>query len=460
MSEIVFGTSGWRGILADEFTVANVRLCTQALADYLTDRGDKGRLVVLGHDTRFMGPQFAKIAGQVLLANGFRVLLQKGALPTPALDHAVLSHQAAAGICFTASHNPPSYQGFKVIDQWGGIALPEMTNDLTDRVSRLTAASVKSVDKDIELVDFTAAYLDSLEGLIGKAEKPLNILFNAMHGTSAVLMPELLRRLGHKVEVMRANQDPYFGHIQPDPTADTLADMRGCMAKGGYDLGLATDADGDRFGVLSASGEYVNANDVLALLVTEVAADEGPQAIAMAEVTSQLVAMAAESVGLGVVHTPVGFKYLGSELASGNVRCACEESSGFAWLPHVPDKDGLMACALVARLVARAGKDVLTLRDELYARIGRRWYQRLDVALPQEDKLRLMNGLKTTPPQQFGGLAVQNVSLRDGVRLTLAGRNFVSFRASGTEPLVRVYMDATDAKALGGLQQQVSQLLG
>lgn len=460
MANIVFGTSGWRAILADEFTVANVRLCSQALAEYLVDRGDSGGLVVLGHDTRFMGAYFAKVVGEVLLANGFRVLQQQGALPTPALDHAVLTHKAVAGVCLTASHNPPSYQGFKVIDKWGGIALPDMTNDLTDRVSRLTDASVKWAAADIPQADFTAAYLDSLEKLVGKSARSLRILFNPMHGASAKLMPDLLQRLGHTVEVMRENQDPYFGHIQPDPTADTLADMRERMARGDYDLGLATDADGDRFGVLSAGGEYMNANDVLALLVTEIANDEGPKAIAMAEVTSQLVAMAAQAYGLDVVNTPVGFKFLGNELASGNVRCACEESSGFAWLPHVPDKDGLMACALVARLVARAGKDVLALRDDLYQKIGRRWYQRLDVALPQEDKRRLMNGLKTTPPQTFGGFTVQNVSLRDGVRLSLAGQHYISFRASGTEPLVRVYMDAADAESLGSLQQQVSALIG
>jgi len=457
---IKFGTSGWRGIIADDFTFENVRLCAQALADRLKSTGKKSGKVFIGYDTRFMGADFAHVAGYVLTANGFDVLVGTEPVPTPAVDVAVLAHKAVAGINFTASHNPPTYNGFKYIASWGGIARNDETDDLTKRVAALTPEKVYSVETRLDTYDFCTPYLAGLEKLVGKSDKGLKVLVNPMYGTSAKYLPELLERLGHTVEVMNAVHDPYFGGIQPDPAAENLTDMSARMKAGGFDIGLCTDADGDRFGVVDVDGTYLAPNDVLALMIDYWAErTEGPRAMAMSLVAGTIVERAGRAKGLDVVKTPVGFKYPGKMMSEGKVILACEESSGFAWGPHVPDKDGILACAMIAKQVADKGQSIGALKAELYARLGHRSSRRLDLRILEGQKQNLLAKLRNTPPKAFAGLDVARVDQSDGVRLDLANDSWVAFRASGTEPLVRVYMDAGDDVALNGLQKEVESYI-
>ncbi|MBI1363875.1 MAG: phosphoglucomutase/phosphomannomutase family protein [Proteobacteria bacterium] len=457
---ITFGTSGWRGIIADDFTFANVRLCAQALADRLKAIGKTNGKVFIGYDTRFLGREFADAAAAVLTANGFDVFAADAPVPTPAVDAAVLHHKAVAGINFTASHNPPSYNGFKYIASWGGIARNDETDDLTKRVAALSANKVFSVGTPVDRYDFRTPYLAQLLRLVGPSSRSLKILVNPMYGTSADYLPELLTKMGHKVEVMNAAHDPYFGGIQPDPAEANLKDMAARMAAGSYDLGLCTDADGDRFGVVDVDGTYLAPNDVLALLIDYWAEKtKGPRAMAMSLVAGTIVERAGRSRGLEVFKTPVGFKYPGKMMAEGKVILACEESSGFAWTPHLPDKDGILACAMIANQVADAGTTIGTLKRALYDRLGHRSSRRLDLRIVETQKQNLLAKLRNTPPKAFAGLDVARVDQSDGVRLDLTGDNWVAFRASGTEPLVRVYMDAEDEKGLNTLQKEVEKYI-
>jgi phosphoglucomutase len=457
---IKFGTSGWRGIIADDFTFANVRLCAQALADRLNANGKAKGQVYVGFDTRFLGREFAQAAAGVLTANGFDVFMADAPVPTPAVDAAVLHNKAVAGICFTASHNPPTYNGFKYIASWGGIARNDETDDLTKRVAALSADRVHSVATPVDVYDFRTPYLDQLARLVGSARQGLRILVNPMHGTAAAYLPELLTRLGHTVEVMNADHDPYFGGIQPDPAEANLKDMSARMLAGGFDLGLCADADGDRFGVVDVDGAYLAPNDVLALLIDYWAPrTAGPRAMAMSLVAGTIVERAGRAHGLTVHKTPVGFKYPGKMMAEGKVVLACEESSGFAWTPHLPDKDGILACAMVAALVADAGRTVGELKRALYDRLGHRSSRRLDLRIVDSQKSTLLEKLRNTPPKAFAGLDVAHVDQSDGVRLDLTGESWVAFRASGTEPLVRVYMDAENEQALNHLQREVEDYI-
>lgn len=447
---VVFGTSGWRGIIADDFTFDNVKRCTQALADHLLNRNiTKGieRKVVIGHDCRFLGEEFARMAAAVMEAAGFEVVLAKGAVPTPCLDHAVLRLKAQAGICFTASHNPPVYQGFKVIDTWGGMALPDVTEDISQRLADLQNTPNVQEDNLPAPVDITTLYLTDLVSLLGganSAKRKLRILVNPMHGASCKVLPKLLRTLGHHVEEMRNQPDPYFGGIQPDPRGDTLTDMKELLAADHYDIGLCTDADGDRFGVMSGEGEYYDPNQVLGVLLQAACqmAKKQPSAIAMAHVTSDFVARVAKHLGLMVHKTPVGFKHLGQKMAAGEADFACEESSGFAWADHVPDKDGLVACGLLAQFIASQNSSFYELYTALAKQVGPCHFKRLDLRLKPAQKERLLSQLSPDHIQQVFGREVASVDDQDGKRFIFRDGSFVGMRPSGTEPLLRIYIDA------------------
>lgn len=449
---ISFGTAGWRGIIADDFTMAGVRCCARALADELTAQGKMGGLVLVGYDSRFMGRTFARHAAAVLQAAGYDVGLSPQPVTTPVLGHAVVREKALAGVCFTASHNPPEYQGFKIIDHWGGLMGTDMTNSIAARANKLQAFDIPLDDTPVAALDMLSPYIDSLANLLGAPERRLNILVDPMYGPSASVLPAVLRKLGHNVTTTRDTFDPLFGGIQPDPRPESLEPTSLKLANGHYDLGLATDADGDRFGILDATGELLSPNDVLALLIEEVARRGGaPKGVGMGLVAASLVRKAAKNCGFEVLETPVGFKHLGRLIADGKSCCGVEESSGFAWGAHLPDKDGALACGLFAALCARTGKSPAALRADLYDRLGQGAFTRLDLRLSESHKNRLMDSLKTTPPTAMGSLAVTGVNRMDGVKLELPGA-FMAFRASGTEPLVRVYIDAPDKGVLGALE--------
>lgn len=452
---IKFGTAGWRGIIAQDFTFENVQKCAQALANHLLKSKITGKIVI-AHDSRFMGRKFAEAAASVMQANGFTPLIISGNTPTPVAGFAVKHLNAIGGINFTASHNPPEYQGFKYITSWGGLASSAETSSIEQE---LASVQVKTVEPTIEEIDVTDAFLSSLLKVLPQTQRKLSILVNPMFGTAAEYLPALLEKLGHNVTTMQMAQDPLFGGISPDPQEKNLTNMQDMLKEGNFDLGLATDADADRFGVLDAEGNFFHPNDVLALLVDALSHDLSPKAIGMAHVTGSIVERTAQINNIEVIKTAVGFKNLGALMQEGKTALGCEESSGFAWGSHLNDKDGIAATALMAQILSNQENDLKTLRQDLYTKVGEKFSTRLDLRLTESGKTKLIETLQTNAPKSFDNSNVEEEDRLDAQRFVLEDGRWIAFRPSGTEPLVRVYMDAPSAESLNDLQQFAQEFI-
>jgi len=449
--KIRFGTSGWRGILADDFGAAGVRALAAAVARWALESGTDPRVVV-ARDTRFMGEYFADVAARVLSAAGIRPVRASDPVPTPVASFAVRQRRAAAGIIITASHNPPEYQGLKVVAPWGG----GPTREITDRLEAW-AAEVLATGPPPEAeprgreVDLTAAYLDTLTGELDRSRlrrSGLRVCYDALHGAGAGTLDEALRRSGVAVTVRRGEWDPRFGGEAPDPTPDRLVALARDVRRGeGLRLGIATDGDADRFAGIDADGRLLSETDSLALLVDHLArSGRIRRGVAISSATGSLVERVARSHGLSVRRFPIGFKHLSRALVEGEADLAGEESGGFAWGRVARDKDGILAGCLLAELVATTAAPLRVRLAELMREHGRRASGR--IALPADDRLRRgLSSLRGAPPSRVDGARVLDRDLSEGLRLTLED-GFLMFRASGTEPVLRIYAEARGPRLL------------
>ena len=458
---LAFGTSGWRAVIADQFTFANVRLVTRAIADYLADQGLHGRPVIVGYDTRFLSDRFAREAAAVLAERGWTVLLTVRDVPTPVVSHAILDRRAAGGINITASHNPPEYNGVKFSPAWGGPALPETTRWIEDRIVALGGVEAESgaarpgePTGSIEPFDPRDAYLAHLRTLIDfpiiRAAK-LRVAVEVLYGTARGYLDALLKAEGCDVTVLHDQRDPLFGGSAPDPSERRLTELAALMREGRYHLGLATDGDADRFGVLDADGTYVTANEVLALVVHYLIETRGAKGgVARSVATSHLVDAVARHHGREVYETGVGFKYIGRLIADGKLVAGGEEAQGLTIGGHVPDKDGILACLLLTEMVARTGKPLRRQLEELTAQVGPRHYRRVDRPLAPNEASALaarLKGLSTV-----GGLPIARRAEVEGIlKFYFGDGSWMIIRPSGTEPVVRVYAEAASAERVDEL---------
>lgn len=460
--QIKFGTSGWRAVIADEFTFHNVRLCVQAICDHLHARREASGGVVVGSDTRFLSSQFTTVAAEVLAGNGIKVFLCGRDTPTPVISFEILRRRASGGINFTASHNPPEYQGIKFSPAWGGPALPETTRDIENRANALLASpAYKSMPREqaqreklLEVIDPSGPYLDALREKVNlKAirDAGLRLLVNPMFGTSRGYLDRLLKEEGIAATVMNDHLDPYFGGLPPEPSEHEIGDMIARLRAGGFDLGLATDGDADRFGILDGQGRFYEPNQILGLLLDHLLSTrKWPGDAARSVATSHLVDAVAKHHGIGVIETPVGFKFIGDLITKDKIVLGGEESAGLTIRGHVPEKDGLIACLLVAEMVAVRKQPLAQLLDALYKKVGLYLTRRLNFRLTQAQKDAVVKKL-ATPPKTFADLAVQKVVTVDGTKYLLAQDAWVLVRLSGTEPVVRFYAEARDEATLAKL---------
>ena len=477
---IVFGTSGWRAVIADQFTFANVRLVARAIADYLADQGLQGRPVIVGYDTRFLSDRFAHEAAVVLAERGWTVLLALRDVPTPVVAHAILDRRAAGGVNITASHNPSEYNGVKFSPAWGGPALPETTRWIEDRIVALgdesevpgRARSGEPIGS-IEPFDPRDAYLAHLRTLIDfpiiRAAK-LRVAVDVLYGTARGYLDVLLKAEGCDVTVLHDQRDPLFGGAAPDPSERRLTELAALMRKatierharreGRYHLGLATDGDADRFGVLDADGTYVTANEVLALVVNYLIDTRGAKGgVARSVATSHLVDAVARHHGREVYETGVGFKYIGRLIADGKLVAGGEEAQGLTIGGHVPDKDGIIACLLLVEMVARTGKPLRRQLEELTALVGPRHYRRVDRPLAPNEATALaarLKGLSTV-----GGLPIARRAEVEGIlKFYFGDGSWMIVRPSGTEPVVRLYAEAPAVERVEALIEAGQALIG
>lgn len=453
MAQITFGTSGWRGILCEDFTFDNVKVVVQAIADTIKASGEAKKGVVIGCDTRFMGQRFVEASARVMAGAGIKAFVCERDTPTPVISYEILRRSAAGGINFTASHNPPEYNGVKFSPSSGGPALPETTNEIERRANATIGTkcynefSLEEAGKLglMELINPSGGYLESLEqkvdfDAIGKLGK---VALNPMYGTGRGYLDGPLRKRGIPYTIINDRPDPYFGGHPPEPSEAHIPDFIS-LVKNDPDirLGLSTDGDADRFGILDADGSYIEPNYIIALLLdylVRVRKLEG--GVARSVATSHLIDAVAKKHGVKVYETPVGFKYIGELISQDKLVIGGEESAGLTIKGHVPEKDGILACFLVAEMVAREGKSIRELLDRLYGEVGRFVTRRDNLKLSSELEIAYKSKINAVPAE-IAGTRVKEIVRVDGTKLLLEDGSWMLFRKSGTEPVVRLYGEA------------------
>lgn len=466
MAQIKFGTSGWRAVLADEFTLANVRTLIQAISDYLHQEGIAGQGVVVGYDARFMGRDFAREAVRVLAGAGIKAFLCDRDTPTPVISHELIRRKAAGAINFTASHNPYDYNGVKFSPAWGGPALPETTK----RIEQLANASLgeivfKDMSLDLadekglyEVIDPREEYFSTLKGLIdfeAIRTSGLVIAVNPLYGCGRGYLDRILNEAGIEIRTINDHLDPYFGGEPPEPAEAHIPDFIDLIKNDtAIGLGLATDGDADRYGIIDADGSFIEPNYILALLFDYLIRRKGLQGdTARSVATSHLLDAVAAHHGAKVYETPVGFKFIGEYISEGRILIGGEESAGLSIRGHVPEKDGILSCLLVAEMVAVEAKTLGQLLQELYARVGEIYTKRINIRLTAEVSAGLKDKF-ADPPRRIGEREITEVIRMDGNKYLFADGSWLLFRESGTEPVVRLYAEAKTASDLDELIAQ------
>ena len=481
MQQIKFGTDGWRGIIADDFTFENVRIVAQAVAEYVNglDMGHKG--IVVGYDNRFLSNRFADTIADVMVQNGIKVYLSGGPLPTPVTAFAVKVHDAAGAVMLTASHNPPEYNGFKFIPDYAGPALPHITEAIEENIKRLqnTAGEWKVFfqEQAAELapertkvaerimIDPRSEYFEHLEQLVDMqaiADANLQIMVDSMHGSGIGYLDAMLTRAGIIVEPNRCNRDPLFGGNLPEPTSQTLACCGVWVKKGQGRLALALDGDADRFGIIDTTGEYITPNQFFPVLYHHLITKKGLVGpVTRTVATTHKVDRIAEKHGQASYETAVGFKFIGQNLLEKGCVLGCEESGGLSIKGHIPEKDGILAGLLAAEIVAVNRKNLAELTAEVDREYGGKLYSdRLDLHTTPIQKQIVLDKLKDFTPDRVAGSAVIDKITLDGVKLVLDGGEWALVRPSGTEPLFRIYAEATDEQRVHQIQDDIAQQIG
>lgn len=472
---IKFGTSGWRGLIARDFTFDKVRLASQAIADYLraelanADSPIFGRkpVVIIGHDTRFLGREFSLAVAEVLERNNLSPLLCERDAPTPVIAHNIRARKAIGGINMTASHNPAEYQGLKFSTSNGAAAPPEVTKQIEANVqTRInqgwTFQSAVVGTYQCKTFDPKPAYFTQIKKLIdfdAIRKGKLRIALELMYGTGRGYLDELLLEAGAKLTVFNDQPNPLFGGHHPEPNAHGMEDVRKAILGGKATLGLGLDGDADRFGIVDKDGTWLTPNQILALALYHLKKNRGWTGAAVRTVpTSHQVDSVARLLDVKLHETPVGFKYIGALMESEPIIVGGEESGGLSVKGHVPEKDGILACLLMAELVATEKRSLGAILKWLESETGEFHSDRLNLAIAAEKKEELLARLGQGFTE-IGNLPVREFIRTDGYKFLLPNDEWVAFRASGTEPLIRCYIEAKSQAQLGRLRKACQKLL-
>jgi phosphoglucomutase len=452
---IKFGTSGWRGIIGEDFTFDNVRVATQGIANYLKKSGQKGSGVIVAYDTRFLSEKFASEASKILAFNGIHAFLCTRDVPTPCAAFETVRRKAMGAINFTASHNPPEYNGLKFSTSNGAPALPEITKAIEAEIHTLEEKheriDVYDVPELIETIDPKDRYLAELRQKIDVEviqKSGLRIAIDTLYGTSRDYLDYFLIESGVEVKTIHNYRDPYFGGFSPECSEKNLGDLRKVVGDEKYDLGLSTDGDADRFGIIDDRNRFVSPNLIIALVALYLKRYRNvPGGLARSVATTHLIDAIGKKLDVPVYETPVGFKYIGELILEDKIALGGEESAGMSMYRHLPEKDGILACLLVAEMVARTGKKLGELVEAIFQEFGYFYSKRVDMKLTPQLKESLAAKL-ANPPKQIDELMVSSVNTIDGVKLVFDDHTWLLFRLSGTEPVARLYAEACTPKDL------------
>ncbi|PWH18204.1 MAG: phosphoglucosamine mutase [Anaerolineae bacterium] len=472
---IHFGTDGWRAVISDTFTFSNLRMVAQAIADAAasehwdtksTPNVDPNKFVV-GFDTRFLSDRYAAEVARVLAANGFTVLLAQADAPTPAISYAVKYNNAAGGVMITASHNAPRYNGVKLKAAYGGSALPEDCRKvevyINDNEQRARGPNLMDFDKARELgliqkFNPLPAYFNHLRRLINTdiiAENPQRFVVDSMYGSGRGVIRAFLQGTGCEITEIRGEMNPGFGGVHPEPIGRYLSSLAGAIGAGMGNFGLATDGDADRIGAMDERGNFVDPHKIMALSLKYLVEQRGWTGSVVRTVsTTRMIDRLAKRYGLTVHETPVGFNHIADYMMSEDVLIGGEESGGISFKGHIPEGDGPIMGLLLVEMIAKSGKTLGQLVDDLLADVGPAFYERADLRLSRPvAKKEMTEMLVNQAPAEIGSLKVAEVSSRDGVKYIMEDDSWLLIRPSGTEPVLRVYAE-------GRSQGIVKELLG
>jgi alpha-D-glucose phosphate-specific phosphoglucomutase len=450
---IKFGTDGWRAIIGEDYTFDNVRACAASAAMYLQRHGLAARGMIIGYDARFASADFAEAAAEVVAAYGIKVALSDQLCPTPVVSYSIIDRKAGGGIVITASHNPWRWNGFKYKPEYGGSASPEVVEELEHELPKLVRVKAPQVDIEdakrdglVEVFDARGPYLAQLARLVDmEALKSagFNICYDAMYGTGAGYYAALLDGGKTTLTELHGYVNPVFpGMHAPEPISRNLTEMEATMRAGSFDVGIAHDGDADRVGIADERGNFINQLQVFALLayyMLEYRGDRG--AIVKSITTTAMVQKLGEIYDVPVHETKVGFKFLGPKMMESDALIGGEESGGYGFRGHVPERDGILAGLYMLDFVAKTGKRPSELLAELYDKVGPHHYDRLDITLKEDQREAVIKRAAAARPDAVAGIKVTSIDDTDGYRFTLGEDGWLLLRFSGTEPLVRIYTE-------------------
>ncbi|MEO0801740.1 MAG: phosphoglucomutase/phosphomannomutase family protein [Cyanobacteria bacterium J06642_2] len=445
-AQITFGTDGWRGLIGRDFTFANVRRVTQAISSYLDTTYNRSRPVLVGYDTRFLADEFARHAAAILASEGWATYMSDRDCPTPAIAFAARERDTAGALMFTASHNPPEYCGIKYIPDYAGPATTDITNTI---VAAIPGVAPERVESETLVLSFNPQP-DYLEFIYSQLDLDclraarLPVVYDALYSTSRGYLDAALHHCGCQVDVLHDWRDVLFGGGMPEPKPAQLQAAIARIRKTGAQLGMATDGDSDRYCVLDETGRAIEPNVVMLMLARYLVETRGYKgAIVKTVATTQLLDRLAAQLGVDIIETPVGFKYIGHQMRQTPALIGGEESGGLSIFGHIPEKDGVLANLLVAEMMARTGKPLSVLaKDAIAAVEGPLFNHRTDLRLTPARKTAVMEAFRHEPPASVAGIPVRSIGTKDGIKLYLDGGAWILLRPSGTEPLIRLYVEA------------------
>jgi alpha-D-glucose phosphate-specific phosphoglucomutase len=471
-SPIKFGTDGWRGIIARDFTIANVRACAKGVADHIKQAGLARRGLIIGYDTRFASEDFAAAAAEVAAANGIKVYLCPGAVPTPVVSCGVLAQKTGGAIVITASHNPAKWNGFKFRTEQGASA----SNEVTAGIEKGIAGALASGNIDylpleraleqgiVDYLDLTPIYDEQIGRLVDLERlrrAKLKVIADPMYGAGIGYFKRLLGGGTIKLTEINGQRNPLFPGIRPEPIAANLDRLSATVKEQKADVGLATDGDADRIGIIDEKGQFLTQLQVFALLclyLLEVRGERGPLVRTLTSTT--MIDRLGEIYNLPVHEVPVGFKYVAPVMMAENALIGGEESGGYGFRGHVPERDGILAGLYFLDFMLQTGQTPSQLLEYLYNKVGPHYYQRRDLSFPEEQRPAVIKRLSHNLPESIEGVEVVKVNTADGFHLTLADKSWLLIRFSGTEPLLRIYAESDSLERVGKMLEVGRKLAG
>jgi phosphomannomutase len=467
MTSIVFGTDGWRGVIADDFTFENVRGVVGAIARYVRETGSRKQVVAVGYDTRFESPEFAQAAAEVLARHGIEVLLSNDYVASPILSFAVRHFRTAGGVMITASHNPAPWNGVKFKGAYGGSASPAIIQHIERRLAAAMKEQKAGVHKHrsakIKVLDFKKPYREYLKRTVDFKKlrnARVRVLVDSMYGAGRGTLKSILGDLGIPCHEMHGEINPSFGGINPEPIESNLGELRAALERGNYDVGFASDGDADRIGAMDRTGLFIDSHKIFSMLLEHlVTVRQMSGEVAKTFSTTKMIDRICQRYSLVLHQTPIGFKYICDLMLSRNILIGGEESGGIGITHHLPERDSVLCALLLLEIMVHQKKTLREIVSGLMKQYGSFYFDRLDLHLSEADKRAAIRRLKQHPPQKISNYAVTSRENLDGFKFLFNENEWVLIRPSGTEPMLRLYCEASSPQKVKRILTAVKNLV-